>query len=266
MDCTDRNFRVFSCVSWATPEIRSREKFLPHARGHGLKIEPCEEIDRAEFAVDRGSAANFSADGEVCAQQSRDWQRDGTAVDGRAMPTRARTGAPAIFDQVIIGECAKSGEPARLVLRGERTTAGEIARAMGLGIAGDSFPEQAEHHLVAVSVSHAGAAQFDELIAHGFERMKIEFTRTVVSPVQRGIAPGLQTVGADDRTGRTFAHQQVVAGFVELIGIEPGEERIGQSFVKFEIENFETKTLGRADVVDVVGKGQLIPPGDCRGK
>src|SRR5438445_423861 len=45
--------------------------------------------------------------------------------------------------------------------------------------------------------------------------------------------------------------EQVVADFVERIGIEAGRVRLGQALVEFKVENGEAQCLGGADFVRV---------------
>ena len=68
----------------------------------------------------------------------------------------------------------------------------------------------------------AGAAEFDEFVADGFEGRELKFLSTVVAAIFRSRSAGLETISADDVSARCVFDEEMIANFVEVISVEAG--------------------------------------------
>ena len=104
-----------------------------------------------------------------------------------------------------------------------------------------------------------GPSELDHFSPGEFERSEIEFPLAVVPALMRGGGPRLETVSADGGPGLAFAHEEMIADFIELVLVDSSGEGAGQAFVQFKVEDFVAQALGRAYVVDMLGERKLIP-------
>ena len=146
------------------------------------------------------------------------------------------------------------GGSGRRVLRGEGAAAAQIATAALARVIGDAFPKQAEHDEVPVLMVDARAAKLDELRAQRFKGAEIKLLLAVVAEMARRRQAGLETIGADDFARRQMLDEQMIAHFIERVGIQSGGDRFGQALVQFQIEHREAQPLRGADFGGVARK------------
>src|SRR3989442_15617020 len=118
---------------------------------------------------------------------------------------------------------------------------------------------------------HAGASEFNQLVADRLERTEVEFLLTVVAAIRSRREAGLQPIRADDLASGQILNEQVVADFVERISIKAGRERLCQALVEFEVEDGETQCLRSADFLRVSRQARRVmgvridqQPGGCK--
>ena len=68
---------------------------------------------------------------------------------------------------------------------------------------------------------------------------EIKLALAVIAVVRRSANAGLQSICANDFICRDVFDDQVVANLVKRIDVEPGEMRLDQAFVQFEIEHLK---------------------------
>src|SRR5258708_5891444 len=105
------------------------------------------------------------------------------------------------------------------LLRGDGTATAEVASAALARIVGDSLPEQAENDEIAMLLVHTGASEFNQLRADRLERTEVELLLAVVATIRRRSAASLQTIRANDLAGGQMLDDQVIANFIEWIGV-----------------------------------------------
>src|SRR6266536_3179132 len=118
---------------------------------------------------------------------------------------------------------------------------------------------------------HAGASEFDQLGADWLERTEVELLFAVVTAIRGRREAGLQPIRANDLAAGQMLDEQVVADFVERIGIEAGRKRLRQALVEFQVEDGETQCLGSADFLRVSREARRVlgvridqQPGGCK--
>ena len=155
--------------------------------------------------------------------------------------------------QLGVGRCAD-----RRVLRRDGTATKEIARAVFARVVGDAFPEQAEDDEVAVLRMNTRAPQLNHFRAQRFEDLKLKFLRAVVAQTGCGVDAGLETVRADDIGRWQMFNDEMIANGIERVFVQPGDVRLFQPFVEFEIEDLKAQRLRGADFVRISGKPRGI--------
>src|SRR5437867_110437 len=143
-----------------------------------------------------------------------------------------RVGAPFHGGEMLAAKFRVSRRANGWVLRGDGTTPAKVTPAAFARVVGNALPQQAEHDEIAVLLVNAGPSEFDEFAANGLERREIKLLFAVVTAVRRRRQPGLQAIRPDDFARRQMLDEQMVADFIERVGIESGDERFGQPLVE----------------------------------
>src|SRR6266496_2242359 len=104
----------------------------------------------------------------------------------------------------------------------------------------------------------ASTAQLDDFVAQRLKYLEFKFLGRVITEVTVRVGSRLQTVGADDVPRWQVLHYQVVADRIKGIFVPAGGERLGQSFIKLEIENFKSQRLSGSNFVQVACKARRV--------
>jgi len=126
------------------------------------------------------------------------------------------------------------------------------------GVVGDAFPQHAEHGEVAVLRVDARATEFEDFAAHRFERAKVKNLRAVITETRRGARAGLHAISADDIAGARVLDEEVVADFIERVGVKERGVGAFESFVEFHVEDEEPQRLRVAHVGGRRGEAQAV--------
>src|SRR5713226_3041100 len=110
-------------------------------------------------------------------------------------------------------------------------------------VIGDAFPEQTKDDEVAMLRMNARPSQFNHLRAKRLESLELELLRAVVAAIRRGVAPGLQSVCANDIGGRQMFNDEMIASGIEGVFVQAGGVRLFEPFVEFEIEDLKAQGL-----------------------
>ena len=112
----------------------------------------------------------------------------------------------------------------RLVVRaldGHGHAAGDVVVAAAVQIGQDARPHQQHHTTVAVVLAYHGAAHFDQRRPQRVKARYVEFGCGVKTSGGDGSRRRQHPVAADQFAGVVLADQQVIAVFVEAVGIQP---------------------------------------------
>jgi hypothetical protein len=151
------------------------------------------------------------------------------------------------------------------ILGSERTASDKISRSVFEGIIYDALPKEADDGKSAVILVNAGAPKFDQRLADGFVRCKIEFASAIEAAiVSRGHVTGLHAVGSEHFSGGFVRDDEVFADAIELIFVQAGEKRFRESLMKFEIKDFKAQTQSGFDLSTRPGKPQTVAMVDGR--
>src|SRR5881392_2054167 len=130
------------------------------------------------------------------------------------------------------------------ILRCKRATSDEETRVSLARVTRDAAPEQVQQIEIAVLSMHACPAQLDHSAAQWFVGREVKLALAVIADIRCGSRAGLQSICANDFICRDVFDDQVVANVVEKIDVEPGEMRLHQALVEFEIKNLKPQPLG----------------------
>src|SRR5262245_57891792 len=111
----------------------SREEAVVDRGREALDVDEREEIDGAEFAVERGGGGDVWGDGEVGAEETRGRGAIGERCGGRK-DEFWQWGRTKLFRGVGRGQLLIRGVAESGVLRGEGTAADQITRAALVGV------------------------------------------------------------------------------------------------------------------------------------
>jgi hypothetical protein len=92
---------------------------------------------------------------------------------------------------------------------------------------------------VAMVGVHTRTAKLDHLAAKRFVRREIKLPLAIITKIRRRQLTGLQAICADNFPCREFLDDQVIAEFVERIGIKPGRVRFEQPLTQLEIKDLK---------------------------
>src|SRR6185369_3634902 len=105
---------------------------------------------------------------------------------------------------------------------------------------------------------HTRAANFDDLVAEGFEGTKIKFLRGIIAAISCGADAGLQAVGADDFLREHMLDDQVIANGVERIFVVTGCVGFLESFLELDVKDLEAQFLGGANVAETAREARRV--------
>ena len=222
-----------------------------------MDVHQGQEIDRLEFLVQRGLAANLRADGKIGAHQ---FGRAHGGVERLRLAFVAGhgTGLPFGGREVAFLEGVEEGHPFRRVLRSQRGAADQIPAAVVLGVVDDPLPEQPQYDQVAVLLVDAGASEFHQFRRTGEKRSEIKFLGAVKSQLSQGAVAHLHAVGSHQGAAGDFFHQDVIANGVEAVHVHAGGVGARQPFAHFHVENLIAQSLRGLDIPRVLRQPKPI--------
>lgn len=224
--------------------------------GDAVEIDESEEVDRAEFGVDGGWAAEAAGDIEVGAEEARSARERGEFAGLLATRGGVRFGSQCGVDQIFVAKRVVEGHAFVLVLRGEGAAADEIAGIAKSRVGGDAFPEEEEGGGVSVGLVDACAAEFQDFAANVFERCEVEELLAVIAEIAFGAIAGLHAVGAYERASDGIVDHEVIADQVEAVAVEAGGVGVQEAFAELAVEYFVTQALAGDEVVHILRQGK----------